>query len=152
MASVGYHGRLFALDLLQRRLGLGRRRAPPRVGSWGRGSTLAEDAPPPDCSKRRYHASCEYGNCTALSNTTAHVVSILVEVSSSLKNGKKEWTIFGISVEEFVGELLGVFVVSAALAVAFVWWRRIGYAAFMPTVYHYTSIPQDPAWVQKTVD
>lgn len=89
-----------------------------------------------------YHFACEVGNCTALANDTARVVAVSIASSSSKKKSKKA-DVFGVPVGDFVAEVLVAFVISAAVAVGLVWYRRASQLAGRG----YVRIP----WVEKEV-
>ena len=119
-----------------------------------------------------YHFACEVGNCTAcspassfrerrrrggrarrarprmprprqaLANDTARVVAVSIASASSKKKSKKA-DVFGVPVGDFVAEVLVAFVISAAVAVGLVWYRRASQLAGRG----YVRIP----WVEKEV-
>ncbi|KAK7241875.1 hypothetical protein SO694_00019345 [Aureococcus anophagefferens] len=82
-----------------------------------------------------YHFACE-----ALANETARVVAVSIASSSSKKKSKKA-DVFGVPVGDFVAEVLVAFVISAAVAVGLVWYRRASQLAGRG----YVRIP----WVEK---
>ncbi|KAH8045282.1 hypothetical protein JL721_12648 [Aureococcus anophagefferens] len=84
-----------------------------------------------------YHFACE-----ALANDTARVVAVSIASSSSKKKSKKA-DVFGVPVGDFVAEVLVAFVISAAVAVGLVWYRRASQLAGRG----YVRIP----WVEKEV-
>ena len=78
----------------------------------------------------------------ALANDTARVVAVSIASSSSKKKSKKA-DVFGVPVGDFVAEVLVAFVISAAVAVGLVWYRRASQLAGRG----YVRIP----WVEKEV-
>ena len=67
--------------------------------------------------------------------------------SSSKKKKSKKADVFGVPVGDFVAEVLVAFVISAAVAVGLVWYRRASQLAGRG----YVRIPGGAGWVEKEV-